>query len=83
MNLLPLQNTIRDYAWGSRTFIPELLGVQATDKPAAELWLGAHPAAPSQLADGTSLLAAIAHDPIGMLGESVVKRFGQIGRAHV
>jgi mannose-6-phosphate isomerase len=74
--MLPLQNTIRDYAWGSRTFIPELLGLQATDKPAAELWLGAHPAAPSQLADDTSLLEEIAHDPIGLLGESAVERFG-------
>jgi mannose-6-phosphate isomerase len=75
--MLPLQNTIRDYAWGSRTLIPELLGLPATDKPAAELWLGAHPVAPSRLDDGTSLIEEVARDPIGMLGESVVRRFGE------
>ena len=50
-----LQNTIRDYAWGSRTAIPELTGVEADGKPQAELWMGAHESAPSVLPSGESL----------------------------
>ena len=40
-----LQNTIRDYAWGSRTAIPELTGVEPDGEPQAELWMGAHESA--------------------------------------
>ena len=48
-----LDNTIRPYAWGSTTAIPELLGVRATGEPQAELWMGAHPGAPSRTGRGT------------------------------
>jgi len=50
-----ITNTPRDYAWGSTTAIPELLGLAPTGAPQAELWLGAHPGSPSRLAgrDGT------------------------------
>lgn len=51
-NLYPLRNPIREYAWGSKTAISELLGRPASDVPQAELWLGAHPSAPSELDDG-------------------------------
>ncbi|MDR1833713.1 MAG: mannose-6-phosphate isomerase, class I [Propionibacteriaceae bacterium] len=44
-----LANTIQPYAWGSTDAIPKLLGGEITGKPQAELWLGAHPLAPSQL----------------------------------
>ena len=36
---------IQPYAWGSPTFIPELLGKQPNGEPQAELWLGAYPSA--------------------------------------
>jgi mannose-6-phosphate isomerase len=43
-----LKNTIQEYAWGSRTAILELLGQSVpADKPQAELWMGAHPKAPT------------------------------------
>ncbi|MCX7521065.1 class I mannose-6-phosphate isomerase [Microbacterium sp. STN6] len=42
-------NTPRDYAWGSTTAIAELLGTEPSGGPEAELWLGAHPASPSQV----------------------------------
>ena len=43
-----LKNTVQEYAWGSYTAIPELLGDHSpASKPQAELWLGAHPKAPS------------------------------------
>jgi mannose-6-phosphate isomerase len=44
-------NTPRDYAWGSRTAIPELLGTPPSGEPEAELWLGAHAGSPSRVLD--------------------------------
>jgi mannose-6-phosphate isomerase len=44
-----ITNEPRDYAWGSMTLIPELLGVAPTGRPQAELWLGTHPASPARL----------------------------------
>ena len=44
---LGITNTPRDYAWGSVTAIPELLGRTVTGVPQAELWLGAHAGSPS------------------------------------
>ncbi|MES9540544.1 mannose-6-phosphate isomerase, class I [Actinomadura sp. NPDC000600] len=72
---LPLTTAIRPYDWGSRTALPELLGVEPTGRPQAELWAGAHPAAPSRV-DGTPLGALIDRDPVGMLGTACVDRFG-------
>ena len=72
-----LKSPVRHYPWGSHTVIPELLGLPSpADQPYAELWMGAHPDAPSVLADGTGLDAAIAADPDGLLGPSVHERFG-------
>lgn len=47
-----ITNTPRDYAWGSATAIPELLGTPATGAPQAELWLGTHPGSPSRTDSG-------------------------------
>jgi mannose-6-phosphate isomerase len=71
-----LHNPVRPYAWGSATAIPELLGRPATGEPQAELWLGAHPAAPSRLESGGTLLDRISADPAGELSAAVVDRFG-------
>jgi mannose-6-phosphate isomerase len=73
--LLLLDNPIQNYAWGSRTSLAQLLGRPASSQPEAELWIGAHPKAPSRLSDGRSLHDAIAADPAGMLG-SARERFG-------
>jgi mannose-6-phosphate isomerase len=54
-----ITNTPRDYAWGSVTAIPELLGVAPTGAPQAELWLGAHPGSPSRLVGRQGTLADI------------------------
>jgi mannose-6-phosphate isomerase len=70
-----IANTPRDYAWGSTTAIPELLGTPETDEPQAELWLGAHPGSPSRILDpaqtgGAGDLAAwISEDPATAVGE--------------
>jgi mannose-6-phosphate isomerase len=44
-----ITNEPRDYAWGSTTLIPELLGVAPDGRPQAELWLGTHPGSPARL----------------------------------
>jgi mannose-6-phosphate isomerase len=71
-----LTGTVQHYAWGSTRAIPALLGVEPDGRPWAELWLGAHPSAPSRLDDGTALDAAIAADPARWLGAATAARFG-------
>src|SRR4051812_266088 len=72
-----MTNAVRHYPWGSHTVIPELLGQPSpADQPHAELWMGAHPDAPSMLSGGTGLDAAIATDPAALLGAAVYERFG-------
>lgn len=74
-----LTNTVRPYAWGSVTAIPELLGTAPTGEPQAELWMGAHPGAPSRIDRGAGpvpLNEAIDADPLAELGEPAVRRFG-------
>jgi len=47
--LYKLKNSIKNYEWGSTTILPEFLGIKnESNKPFAEMWLGAHPLAPSQ-----------------------------------
>ncbi|KAK1181545.1 mannose-6-phosphate isomerase, class I [Streptomyces sp. NBS 14/10] len=74
-----LVNTVRPYAWGSATAIPELLGTEPTGEPQAELWMGAHPGAPSRVDRGEGPVAlsdVIAADPEGELGPDAVGHFG-------
>ncbi|MFE3329550.1 mannose-6-phosphate isomerase, class I [Streptomyces sp. NPDC059176] len=70
-----LSNTVRPYAWGSTTLIPELLGTAPTGEPQAEMWMGAHPGAPSQTERG-ALNDVIAADPVRELGQATVNAFG-------
>ncbi len=75
-----LQNPVMHYAWGSPTAIPGLLGRENPDgTPWAELWMGAHPKAPSSLEiEGVSvpLTRLFERDPAGTLGPSVAERSG-------
>lgn len=70
-----LTNTIRPYAWGSTTAIAELIGVEPTGEPQAEMWMGAHPGAPSRTGRGP-LDEVIDEDPGQELGRAAVARFG-------
>ncbi|AIR98737.1 mannose-6-phosphate isomerase, class I [Streptomyces glaucescens] len=70
-----LDNTIRPYAWGSTTAIPQLLGTEPTGEPQAEMWMGAHPGAPSRTPRGT-LAEVIEAGPERELGERAVAKFG-------
>jgi mannose-6-phosphate isomerase len=70
-----LTGRVQPYGWGSRTVIPDLLGVPPTGEPQAELWFGAHPLAPS-VAAGRPLTELIAEDPKGIIGAAPVVAFG-------
>ncbi|GFE16550.1 mannose-6-phosphate isomerase, class I [Streptomyces glebosus] len=74
-----LANTVRPYAWGSTTALPELLGTAPTGEPQAEMWLGAHPGAPSRIDRGAgpvSLAEVIDAAPEAELGADAVRAFG-------
>lgn len=80
MAIYRLKNSIQHYPWGSKTLIPDLTGIDNPDgKPFAELWMGAHPKAPSQIEDGGEqrfLNDSIAEDPVRMVGKKSAERFG-------
>ncbi|WP_051710018.1 mannose-6-phosphate isomerase, class I [Streptomyces sp. NRRL S-350] len=74
-----MHNPVRRYAWGSTTAIPRLTGTAPDGTPQAELWMGAHPSAPSSLPGPHGprpLDELIAADPEGLLGPDTVRRFG-------
>ncbi len=78
-----LKNQIQHYSWGTKNenaFIPKLLGfVPEKDKPYAELWIGAHPKAPSLVLIENReepLDKLIAKYPYEILGKKVVEKFG-------
>jgi mannose-6-phosphate isomerase len=75
-------NPVMAYAWGSRDGIASMQGRPPADEPEAELWMGAHPQAPSTLAGRGgqpvgALDALIEADPETLLGPAVVARFGK------
>ena len=78
--MLGLRSAIQRYDWGSTTHLPELLGVEPDGGPYAELWMGAHQAAPCVVLGGTSpgepLSDLLSRDPGRVLGADVVARFG-------
>lgn len=78
-----LVSTIQNYTWGSRRALAALQGRPVpTDLPEAELWMGAHPRAPSTIIGAKtslSLPALISMSPAETLGPSVAARFdGQL-----
>jgi len=67
-----IDNTPRDYAWGSLSAIADHRGRTASGRPEAELWLGAHAGSPAKIVDGAvghaDLAGWIAADPVAALG---------------
>jgi mannose-6-phosphate isomerase len=88
MTVRRMVNPVMTYAWGSRDAIATLQARPATGVAEAELWMGAHPQAPSELEDGSNrhglgdgsnrqrLDAVIAADPVGVLGQRCFAQFG-------
>jgi mannose-6-phosphate isomerase len=74
-----LKNTIQEYAWGSCTAIPELMGQSSpADQPQAELWMGAHPKAPSFVSTGDgwkSLPILLSEYPLEILGKKIADKY--------
>lgn len=78
--IYPLENPIQPYAWGSRSAIPKILGLPSpSDEPAAELWMGTHPKAPSRVitpGGALSLTELIRGQPEACLGRDTLRDFG-------
>lgn len=77
--MLRLDSAVQHYAWGSATHLPELLGVEVDGRPFAELWMGAHPAAPSMVrgsGERRSVLDLVTEHPAEVLGQRVLDTFG-------
>ena len=77
-----MHNQVQYYEWGTHdrdAYIPQLLGIPAQPgKPYAELWMGAHPKAPSAVVVNgheVPLDQWIAAHPQELLGQAVAKRF--------
>ncbi len=77
--LFKLKNKIQEYDWGSKMAIPSLLGLPVpSTRPMAEMWMGAHPRAPSEIEiDGEwrRLDQVIANTPVPILGKGVADKF--------
>lgn len=75
-----LENSIQPYAWGSRTAIAELRGEPVPSPgPQAELWMGAHPLAPSRVlrpGGPASLAEVVARAPEVELGARALAEHG-------
>ena len=77
-----LNNSLQNYAWGSKTTLTELYGTENPQGlPMAELWMGAHPKSPSTVeVNGItrSLRDVINDDQVATLGAAVAQRFGEL-----
>lgn len=64
-----LHNMTQAYDWGSTSDIPRFLGRTGSGEPVAEMWLGTHPLAPSQVEtpEGLRPLSDVAGDVPFML----------------
>lgn len=79
-HFLILKNTIQTYVWGSFDGIPAFTGlVNTDDEHMAELWMGAHPAAPSRVLFGKGIAVPldkyIAEHTIEILGKETVNTY--------
>jgi mannose-6-phosphate isomerase len=78
--ILPMTNPVRNYDWGAVETLARLQGRAPSGAPEAELWMGAHPSAPSTVItpDGSEhrLDALVARDPHALLGAEVVAAYG-------
>lgn len=77
-----LNNSLQNYAWGSKTALTELYGIENPQGlPMAELWMGAHPKSPSTVevnGEARSLREVIDADKAATLGKAVAERFGEL-----
>ncbi|KGL62324.1 mannose-6-phosphate isomerase, class I [Polaribacter sp. Hel1_85] len=76
-----LKGKVQNYAWGGTQYIPELLGLEVSEKRCAEYWLGAHVNAPSILKtpEGDKSLDEYLHlNLTRVLGTKIADKFGRL-----
>lgn len=76
-----LDNEVMSYEWGSRSAIAKLQGRRKRRRPEAELWMGAHPKAPSSAlihGEWCPLNRLIEREKDTWLGPRVSAEFGQL-----
>ena len=80
MQIHHLENPVQRYAWGSVDGISDILGLaNPGGEPLAEVWMGAHPSAPSIVTvDGKKcgLDELVRQAPAECLGPAILKTFG-------
>ncbi|MDR7342369.1 mannose-6-phosphate isomerase [Pantoea alhagi] len=80
--MFKLHNSLQHYAWGSKTALTELYGIEnPQQQPMAELWMGAHSKSSSLVeinGERRTLREMIAADKSALLGEKVAARFGEL-----
>ncbi|MHC1691923.1 MAG: mannose-6-phosphate isomerase, class I [Sphaerochaetaceae bacterium] len=79
MDIVKIIPQIKPYAWGNSTFIPQLLGMETTGQPVAEVWFGTHKGGESAVdgPSGTMLGDFLTTHADTYYGESHLQRFGQ------
>ncbi len=82
MPVFRLENTVQHYAWGSPELLPDLMGIGNPDSsPWAEIWMGAHPKAPSKVVNGAEQIPLnrfVRRNPDKVLGPEVNQKFGTV-----
>ncbi|PKF76389.1 mannose-6-phosphate isomerase, class I [Vibrio sp. vnigr-6D03] len=82
MNFFKLKNPIQNYAWGSKSALQELFGIEnPNQEPQAEIWMGAHPNGCSKIQlEGEEFLLSefIAKDKAKILSTSTEQKFGTL-----
>ncbi len=80
--IFKLKGKVQHYAWGGKTFIPNLVHFNNIEnKPCAEYWMGAHPSASSTLivdANEAALTQIIAENMDTVLTPDIIKQFGEL-----
>lgn len=80
LQIYKMRNPIQNYAWGSRTAIAQLMGLSVpSGQPQAEIWMGAHPKAPSSIRYQGAwhrLDQMIGRHPESFIGIAAMDRFG-------
>ena len=80
--LYALQNSIKNYEWGSHNMLSNVLGFEnPKNETQAELWMGVHERGMSMAQDGKGAVPLdqlIRRDPVAMLGEKAAKDFGNL-----
>jgi mannose-6-phosphate isomerase len=81
MRIYRLENPVQRYAWGSANGISEALGIpNPGGGPIAEVWMGAHPSAPSTAVVDDRRIGLdelVRSDPADILGPAVLDKLGR------